>query len=58
MLPWDEWGRMTEAYEDETGPGYDRLVDMVAEACLGGDPAALTGLFANEDLTVPHHMIS
>ncbi|KPI15166.1 transglutaminase domain-containing protein [Actinobacteria bacterium OK006] len=58
MLPWDEWGRMTEAYEGKTGPDYDRLIDMVAEACLGEDPTALTGLFANEDLTVPHHMIS
>ncbi|MER5793804.1 transglutaminase-like domain-containing protein [Streptomyces sp. NPDC001980] len=56
MLPWDEWGRMTEAYEGRTGPDYDRLVDRVAEACLGADPAALTALFADEDLAVPHHM--
>ncbi|MFF4117160.1 transglutaminase-like domain-containing protein [Streptomyces sp. NPDC001714] len=58
MLPWDEWGRMTGAYEGKTGPDYDRLIDTVAEACLGEDPIALTGLFAHEDLTVPHHMIS
>ncbi|MFD4502074.1 transglutaminase-like domain-containing protein [Streptomyces sp. NPDC058457] len=58
MLPWDEWGRMTEAYEGRTGPDYDRLVDTVAEACLGEDPATLTALFADENLTVPHHMIS
>jgi hypothetical protein len=58
MLPWDEWGRMTEAYEARTDPEYDRLIDTVAEACLGADPAALTGLFAHKDLTVPHHLIN
>jgi len=58
MLPWDEWGRMTEAYEGRTGPDYDQLIDTVAEACLGEDPAALAGLFAHPDLAVPHHMTS
>src|SRR3954467_10575634 len=27
MLPWDEWGRMTEAYAHRTGPDYDELLD-------------------------------
>jgi hypothetical protein len=58
MLPWDEWGRMTEAYEGNTGPDYDQLIDTVSEACGEGDAAALTCLFANEHLTVPQHMIS
>ncbi|MFE2531401.1 transglutaminase-like domain-containing protein [Streptomyces sp. NPDC059371] len=58
MLPWDEWGRMTEAYEGKTGPDYDRLIDKVAAACAAGDPATLTGMFANEELTVPQHMIN
>ncbi|MEV6020009.1 transglutaminase-like domain-containing protein [Streptomyces sp. NPDC051997] len=57
MLPWDEWGRMTEAYEGKTGPDYDQLIDRVAEACLEDDPTALAGLFAHEDLTVPRHMV-
>ncbi|MFD8717732.1 transglutaminase-like domain-containing protein [Streptomyces sp. NPDC059629] len=59
MLPWDEWGLMTEAYEGRTGHDYDLLMDAVAETCVGGDAAAaLTGLYAHENLTVPQHMIS
>ena len=58
MLPWDEWGRMTEAYQGRTGPDYDRLIDTVAAACAGGDAAALTALFANEHLAVPQRMVS
>ncbi|MFE4695922.1 transglutaminase-like domain-containing protein [Streptomyces sp. NPDC056738] len=58
MLPWDEWGRMTEAYEGTTGPDYDLLIDKVAEACAAGDPATLTRLSATEELTVPPHMIT
>ncbi|WP_055534046.1 transglutaminase-like domain-containing protein [Streptomyces graminilatus] len=57
MLPWDEWGRMTEAYEGRTGPDYDQLIDTVAEASRSEDPAALAELFAHEHLTVPNHMI-
>ncbi|MFG2133394.1 hypothetical protein ACGFNV_37310 [Streptomyces sp. NPDC048751] len=26
-LNWDEWGRMTAAYEGSTGPDYDQLID-------------------------------
>ncbi|WP_328448189.1 transglutaminase-like domain-containing protein [Streptomyces sp. NBC_00386] len=58
MLPWDEWGRMTEAYDGKTGPDYDQLIDTVAEACGEGDAAVLTCLITNEHLTVPQHMIS
>ncbi|MGW0333677.1 hypothetical protein ACWD0J_17700 [Streptomyces sp. NPDC003011] len=45
-------GRTTEAYEGRTGPDCDQLIDMVAEARHGGDPATLTGLFTSKDLTV------
>lgn len=52
-LNWDEWGRMTAAYEGGTGPDYDRLIDMVADTCAQDDPSALSRLFAHEDLAVP-----
>ncbi|MER5213841.1 transglutaminase-like domain-containing protein [Streptomyces sp. NPDC002838] len=57
MLNWDEWGRMTEAYEGRTGPEYDELVDTVADSCAKEDPAALARLYAHEDLTVPQDMV-
>ncbi|MDX2936729.1 transglutaminase-like domain-containing protein [Streptomyces ipomoeae] len=57
-LNWDEWGRMTAAYEGRTGSDYDRLIDLVADACAKDDPPTLTRLFANEDLAVPQHMVN
>jgi hypothetical protein len=57
MLPWDEWGRMTAAYEGTTGPDYDRLIDEVAIATSTDDPSALARLYAHEDLAVPNHMV-
>ncbi len=52
-LPWDAWGRMEASYDGETGPEYDALMDRIAETCARDDPAALTGLYAFEDLAVP-----
>ncbi|MGC0363833.1 hypothetical protein ABH922_001817 [Rhodococcus sp. 27YEA15] len=57
MLPWDEWGRMTEAYDGQTGPGYDLLLDRLAEVCASDDPAAVRALYDHEDLRVPNHLI-
>ncbi|KIF75799.1 transglutaminase [Streptomyces sp. 150FB] len=57
MLPWDEWGRMTEAYGGKTGAEYDRLIDRVAEVCAGDEPAALARLFTDGDLKVPRDMV-
>ncbi len=56
-LNWDEWGRMTAAYEGETGPDYDRLIDEVADACRRDDPPALTRLSGHPDLTVPQRIL-
>ncbi|MFD3377624.1 MULTISPECIES: transglutaminase domain-containing protein [unclassified Streptomyces] len=56
-LPWDEWGRMTAAYEGRTGPEYDQLIDVVADTCAKDDPPALMRLFAHQDLAVPQHML-
>ncbi|CCH32029.1 hypothetical protein ABZ816_26645 [Actinosynnema sp. NPDC047251] len=52
-LNWDEWGRMTAAYEGTTGPDYDLLVDEVAEACARDEPAALLRLSARDELACP-----
>ncbi|HEV7658052.1 MAG TPA: transglutaminase-like domain-containing protein [Mycobacteriales bacterium] len=57
MLPWDEWGRMTDMYAGRTGPDYDALVDRVAAVCAADDPAELAALYASEDLAVPAAML-
>jgi hypothetical protein len=57
MLPWDEWGRMTAAYEGTPGPDYDRLIDTLADTCAHDDAQALTVLFRHEDLVVPEHLL-
>lgn len=56
-LSWDEWGRMTAAYEGRTGSDYDQLIDLVADACSVDDLPTLTRLFAHEDLAVPQCMV-
>lgn len=57
MLPWDEWGRMTEAYEGATGPDYDSLLDDVAAVCAADDTAAIAAIYEHPDLTVPEPLI-
>ena len=37
-LPWDEWGRITEAYQGRTGPGYDELLDTPGRCMRRGRP--------------------
>lgn len=56
-LPWDEWGRMTASYRGTTGPEYDALLDAVAAACAGGDPAGVARCYATEDLAVPADLV-
>ncbi|KXO91184.1 transglutaminase-like domain-containing protein [Tsukamurella pseudospumae] len=57
MLPWDEWGRMTEAYDGETGPDYDMLLDRVAAICISDDPTEIATIYRNPDLTVPDTLV-
>lgn len=57
MLPWDEWGRMTEAYEGKSGRDYDSLLDKVAEACTIDDPMAIADVYEHPDLRVPDSMV-
>jgi len=57
MLPWDEWGRMTDSYEGRTDADYDELMDLVAAACSSNDLAAIRAAYATEDLAVPDSMI-
>jgi hypothetical protein len=57
MLPWDEWGRMTASYRGETGADYDALIDDVAAACAAPEPAAMSALYAIDELRVPDSLI-
>ena len=57
MLPWDEWGRMTEAYDGKTGADYDDLLDQLAVVCAGNDPHSLTTVYSHPDLVVPPDLI-
>jgi hypothetical protein len=57
MLPWDEWGRMEEAYKGETGAEYDELLDVLAAVCAGDDPQAVSALYARDELKVPTPLI-
>lgn len=53
LLPWDEWGRMAEAYQGKTGPDYEELMDELAAVCAADDPARIAALYRHEALRVP-----
>ncbi|WP_107660330.1 transglutaminase-like domain-containing protein [Nocardia suismassiliense] len=57
MLPWDEWGRMTASYNDETGSDYDDLLDTISATCIRDDPAELVELYAHDELRVPAELV-
>lgn len=57
MLPWDAWGRMTDAYAARTGPDYDALLDELADVCAADDPIAVRALYEHADLRVPDPLI-
>jgi hypothetical protein len=58
MLPWDEWGRMTDAYEGATGEDYDELLDEVANACAADRDDDIRDLFQRPDLCVPERLLN
>jgi hypothetical protein len=58
VLPWDEWGRMTEAYAGQTGTDYDELLDVLGQVCAEDQPERVAALYAHEDLTVPPALLS
>ncbi|MEV0676939.1 transglutaminase-like domain-containing protein [Actinosynnema sp. NPDC050436] len=57
VLPWDEWGRMAEAYEGRTGEDYDVLLDELADVCASDDLPAVRALYEHDDLRVPDDLI-
>ncbi|HEX4725185.1 MAG TPA: transglutaminase-like domain-containing protein [Pseudonocardiaceae bacterium] len=57
-LPWDEWGRMTEAYAGKTGPDYEKLMDELARVCAADDPAEIAELYTHELLRVPDDVLA
>lgn len=56
LLPWDEWGPMTDSYAGRTGDDFDRLVDRLAAATDDPDGAELEDVYGQ--LSVPASMIS
>ncbi|ATL68132.1 transglutaminase domain-containing protein [Nocardia terpenica] len=56
-LPWDEWGRMGAAYNGETGPDYDTLLDAITAVCAAGDTMAIAELYARDELRVPAELV-
>ena len=58
MLPWDEWGRMTEAYALADRAGLRRTARRGRGALLADDVAAIESLYRDRpELTVPPHLI-
>lgn len=56
-LPWDEWGRMTDAYAGRTGEDYDALLDELAAVCAADDTAAMSALYRNPAFEVPGELL-
>ncbi len=55
MLPWDEWGSMTESYNGETGSEFDRLMDEAAEACASRNRSSIDQI--HFQLAIPDELI-
>ena len=56
-LPWDEWGRMTDAYAGRTGEDYDALLDELAAVCESDDAGAVSALYRNPVFEVPSELL-
>lgn len=55
MLPWDEWGPMTDSYRGRTGAEFDGQIDKVAAVCGSEDLALIHGVY--EGFAVPEDLI-
>ena len=51
MLPWDEWGPMTDSYKGATGEDFDRLIDELAVATNDPNGFDLTHIY--DRLAIP-----
>lgn len=56
-LPWDEWGRMTDAYQGRTGPDYDELLDTLAAVCAADEARVVSALYSRNEFRVPCHLV-
>jgi hypothetical protein len=57
MLPWDEWGRMTDAYKGNTGAEYDALLDHLGAVCNLDHAPAVAAIYARDEFRVPPELI-
>ena len=57
MLPWDEWGPMTDSYDNKTGPEFDELMDQLAAATTNEDTTELRRIY-DDHLSVPTSMFT
>lgn len=55
MLPWAAW---RPPYAGKTGSDYALLIDEIAATCASDDPAAISRLYAAQDLAVPEDLIA
>ncbi len=55
MLPWDEWGPMTDSYDGKTGDDFDVLMDDLAVATLDEVDTEMERIY--ERLAVPIEMV-
>ncbi len=55
MLPWDEWGPMTDSYDGKTGDDFDVLMDDLAIATIDEDDAEMQRIY--ETLAIPAEMV-
>jgi hypothetical protein len=53
-LPWDEWGRMTEAYEHRTDAAYDDQLDEIARAIDRADADSMREWFDQPSFRPPY----
>ncbi len=56
MLPWDEWGPISDSYAGTTDADFDRAIDELALVCAGESAASIAAWF--DRYPVPSEMIT